>query len=69
MKRAKEVCQEVVMGVKAFCAKKVAGLDNLVVAILLCVIALGLCIIFRDAITNFINTLMGKLTIEADKLF
>ena len=48
--------------------KKNAGIDGILVTIGLCVIALLLCVVMRDSLTKFIETLVEALTNEAEKL-
>ena len=48
--------------------KKNAGIDGILVTIGLCVIALLLCVVMKDSLTEFIKTLVEALTNEAEKL-
>lgn len=48
--------------------KKEAGIDGILVTIGLCVIALLLCVVMKDSLTAFIETLVKALTDEAQKI-
>lgn len=48
--------------------KKEAGIDGILVTIGLCVIALLLCVVMKDSLTSFIETLVKALTDEAQKI-
>lgn len=49
-------------------AKK-AGLEGFVVALLICVIAIVIAFIFRDAIIAWFQTIMAQFTNETQNLF
>lgn len=44
------------------------GLDGILVTIGLCIIALLLCVVMRDSLTEFIKTLVGEMTISAKNI-
>lgn len=48
--------------------KKEAGIDGILVTVGLCVIALLLCVVMKDSLTTFIQTVVKALTDEAQKL-
>ncbi len=48
--------------------KKEAGIDGILVTVGLCIIALLLCVVMKDSLTTFINTIMAELTNEAKAL-
>lgn len=48
--------------------KKEAGIDGILVTVGLCVIALLLCVVMKDSLTNFIETIVKALTNEAQKI-
>lgn len=48
--------------------KKEAGLDGILVTVGLCVIALLLCVVMKDSLTVFIETIVEALTEEAQKI-
>lgn len=48
--------------------KKEAGLDGILVTVGLCVIALLLCVVMKDSLTAFIETIVEALTNEAQKI-
>lgn len=45
--------------------KKEAGLDGILVTVGLCVIALLLCVVMKDSLTTFVETLVNAMTQEA----
>lgn len=47
---------------------KEAGIDGILVTVGLCVIALLLCVVMKDSLTAFIETLVDALTKEAQKI-
>lgn len=48
--------------------KKEAGIDGILVTVGLCVIALLLCVVMKDSLTVFIETIVEALTNEAQKI-
>lgn len=48
--------------------KKTAGIDGILVTVGLCVIALLLCVVMKDSLTEFIETIVEALTNEAQKI-
>lgn len=48
--------------------KKEAGIDGILVTVGLCIIALLLCVVMKDSLTTFIETIVASLTTEAQKL-
>lgn len=47
---------------------KEAGIDGILVTVGLCVIALLLCVVMKDSLTAFIETIVDALTTEAQKI-
>lgn len=47
---------------------KEAGIDGILVTVGLCVIALLLCVVMKDSLTAFIETIVDALTKEAQKI-
>ena len=45
--------------------KKDSGIDGILVTVGLCIIALLLCVVMKDSLDNFIQTIMGDLTTKA----
>lgn len=48
--------------------KKEAGIDGILVTVGLCIIALLLCVVMKDSLTAFIQTIVSSLTSEAQKI-
>ena len=44
---------------------KEEGLDGILVTIGLCIIALLLCVVMRDSLTEFIKTIVAEMTTKA----
>lgn len=48
--------------------KKEAGIDGILVTVGLCIIALLLCVVMKDSMGTFIQTIVNTLTSEAQKI-
>lgn len=48
--------------------KKEPGIDGILVTVGLCVIALLLCVVMKDSMATFINTIVTTMTNEAQKI-
>lgn len=48
--------------------KKEPGIDGILVTVGLCIIALLLCVVMKDSMTAFIQTIVNTLTTEAQKI-
>ena len=48
--------------------KKEEGLDGILVTIGLCIIALLLCVVMRDSLTEFIKTIVAEMTVSAKNI-
>lgn len=48
--------------------KKEAGIDGILVTVGLCIIALLLCVVMKDSMTGFIQTIITSMTNEAQKI-
>ncbi len=48
--------------------RKEPGIDGILVTVGLCVIALLLCVVMKDSLTTFIETIVKALTDEAQKI-
>lgn len=56
----KNVCREIM--------KKEPGIDGILVTVGLCIIALLLCVVMKDSMASFIQTIVTTLTSEAQKI-
>ncbi len=63
-KKLKDIIRE--FGKRAM--KKEAGIDGILVTVGLCIIALLLCVVMKDSMTSFIQTIVTSLTNEAQKI-
>mgnify|MGYP007069849891 CR=1 FL=1 len=64
MKTIKKICGKVYeLGMH-----KEEGLDGILVTIGLCIIALLLCVVMRDALTDFIKTIVTAMTDSAKSI-
>lgn len=48
--------------------KKEPGIDGILVTVGLCIIALLLCVVMKDSMASFIQTIVTTLTTEAQKI-
>lgn len=48
--------------------KKEPGIDGILVTVGLCIIALLLCVVMKNSMTGFIQTIVTTLTSEAQKI-
>jgi len=48
--------------------KKEPGIDGILVTVGLCIIALLLCVVMKDSMTSFIQTIVTTLTSEAQNI-
>lgn len=53
---------------KAWVWKREAGVDGILVTVGLCVIALLLCVVMKDSLTVFVETLVEAMTQEATNI-
>lgn len=53
---------------KGFLTKKEEGIDGILVTVGLCIIALLLCVVMKDSLTTFINTLVTSMTTKAQEI-
>ena len=51
--------------VKSKALKKEAGVDGILVTVGLCIIALLLCVVMKDSLTAFIQTIVTAMTEQA----
>lgn len=48
--------------------KREPGIDGILVTVGLCIIALLLCVVMKDSMATFIQTIVNTLTTEAQKI-
>ncbi len=68
MKRHGKKIQRGIQKIKQWIIKKEPGVDGILVTVGLCVIALLLCVVMKDALTTFVTTLVTEMTNEAKAL-
>ena len=71
MRTIKEVTVKTKMGLRAFLKRglqKEAGIDGILVTVGLCIIALLLCVVMKDSMKTFIETIVGSMTTEAGNI-
>lgn len=54
--------------IAAAAMKKEAGIDGILVTVGLCIIALLLCVVMKDSLTEFIKTLVEAMTVKAQEI-
>ncbi len=54
--------------IKAKAMEKEAGIDGILVTVGLCIIALLLCVVMKDSMTTFIQTIVNSMTSQAQKI-
>lgn len=75
MERGERTIKQAAGGVRGFrdglmksAMRKEAGVDGILVTVGLCIIALLLCVVMKDGLTNFINGILQQLTNEAKEV-
>jgi hypothetical protein len=53
---------------KSMFSKKHKGVDGILVTVGLCIIALVLCVVFKDQLSNFITTMISSMTTKASNI-
>lgn len=53
------------MKIRKFKMKKDAGIDGILVTVGLCIIALLLCVVMKDSLAGFIETIVEAMTTKA----
>lgn len=57
-----------VKNIMNFWLKKDAGIDGILVTVGLCIIALLLCVVMKDSLAGFIETIVSGMTTKASEL-
>ena len=65
MYRIMSMKQRAEAAVKGFARKKSRGIDGMLVTVGLSIIALVLCVVMKDSLTTFIETLVTNMTTKA----
>ena len=64
----KEMKNKIGRTVRKWGMKKEPGIDGILVTVGLCIIALLLCVVMKDSMAAFIQTIVNTLTTEAQKI-
>lgn len=54
--------------VKSFWMQKDAGIDGILVTVGLCIIALLLCVVMKDSLAGFIETIVSAMSTKAGEI-
>lgn len=66
--KVKESLRTVGEALRRKAMKKEQGIDGILVTVGLCIIALLLCVVMKDSMAGFIQTIVTTLTTEAQKI-
>lgn len=67
-KKTLEMMKKGIAKIKMLGMKKEPGIDGILVTVGLCIIALLLCVVMKDSMGTFIQTIVTALTNEAQKV-
>lgn len=67
-KRGKRNMKNLSKKMRKIIMKKEPGIDGILVTVGLCIIALLLCVVMKDSMATFIQTIVNTLTSEAQKI-
>lgn len=68
MEKEKKTGKNIVKGFREKVFRKEAGIDGILVTVGLCIIALLLCVVMKDSLTVFIQTIVTSMTSQAQKI-
>ncbi len=68
MKKEKKTGINIVGKIRERVFRKEAGIDGILVTVGLCIIALLLCVVMKDSLTVFIQTIVTSMTSQAQKI-
>ena len=68
MNHIKNTVQQITWSLLKKGMKKEQGLDGILVTVGLCIIALLLCVVMKDSLETFIQTIVRAMTTEAEKI-
>lgn len=64
----KEKWKKLIQSIGRAAGKKDAGIDGILVSVGLCVIALLLCVVMKDSLSAFIQTIVSAMTNQAQQI-
>lgn len=68
MNHIKNTVQQITWSLLKKGMKKEQGIDGILVTVGLCIIALLLCVVMKDSLETFIQTIVRAMTTEAEKI-
>lgn len=68
MRYIKNTVQQIALWLMEKGMKKEQGIDGILVTVGLCIIALLLCVVMKDSLETFIQTIVKAMTTEAEKI-
>lgn len=68
VEQIKYCMRRVGMFLKGKALKKEPGIDGILVTVGLCIIALLLCVVMKDSLTSFIQTLVDAMTMKSKEI-
>lgn len=68
LNRWENTVKEMLYKVKTAGMKKESGIDGIIVTVGLCIIALLLCVVMKDSLKTFIETIVDSMTDEAQRI-
>lgn len=68
MRSIKNTVQQIAWWLMEKGMKKEQGIDGILVTVGLCIIALLLCVVMKDSLETFIQTIVKAMTTEAEKI-
>lgn len=68
MMKMKKIARNIGAGVKQCVLKTEPGIDGILVTVGLCIIALILCVVMKDSMSEFVKTLVEAMTVKAQQI-
>lgn len=65
LKKLREKADRVWIGIRYFSEQEDEGIDGILVTVGLCIIALLLCVVMKNSLTDFIKSIVSSMTKEA----
>ena len=65
LKTLREKADRVWIGIRYFSEQEDEGIDGILVTVGLCIIALLLCVVMKNSLTDFIKSIVSSMTKEA----
>lgn len=68
LKMLREKADRTWIGIRYFTEKEDAGIDGILVTVGLCIIALLLCVVMKNSLSDFIKSIVTSMTKEASDI-